>query len=125
MMWKLRSENGFIDFMRRGGAKYALLLLVLGLALLLLCGGVGESESVATEPDEEARISEMCSLTEGVGECRVMLTYDGQGRVCSVAVLCEGADSVEVRRRITDMLSSLYGIGSNRISVLKITDKKE
>ena len=118
----MRSENGFVDFVRRGGLKYALPMLFIGVLLLIVCAGfdVEKEETV----DEEVRIAEMCSMTEGVGECRVMLTYDSEGRVTAVAVLCEGADRAEVRRRITDMLTSLYGIGTNRISVLKISDKK-
>ena len=97
-------------------------MLLIGVLLLIVCAGfdVEKEETV----DEEVRIAEMCSMTEGVGECRVMLTYDSEGRVTAVAVLCEGADRAEVRRRITDMLTSLYGIGTNRISVLKISDKK-
>ena len=97
-------------------------MLFIGVLLLIVCAGFdGEKEETV---DEEVRIAEMCSMTEGVGECRVMLTYDSEGRVTAVAVLCEGADRAEVRRRITDMLTSLYGIGTNRISVLKISDKK-
>ena len=105
--------------------KYALPILIIGVLLLIVCSGLGNGGAEATDaPDEEARIAELCAMTEGVGECRVMLTYDDVGRVSAAAVLCEGADRAEVRRRITDMLTSLYGIGSNRISVLKISDKK-
>ena len=119
----MRSENGFVDFVRGGGLKYALPILMIGILLLIVCTSL-DGEKVTETDDDEARISEMCSMTEGVGECRVMLTYDSEGRVTAVAVLCEGADRAEVRRRITDMLTSLYGIGTNRISVLKISDKK-
>ena len=119
----MRSEKGFFDFVRRGGLKYALPMLFIGVLLLVVCTGF-DGEKAEETVDEEARIAEMCSMTEGVGECRVMLTLDPDGRVTAVAVLCEGADRAEVRRRITDMLTSLYGIGTNRISVLKISDKK-
>ena len=63
----------------------------------------------------------MCSMTEGVGECRVMITYSADGKsVYGVAVLCEGAESPEVRANVTELLASLFGIGANRISILKI-----
>lgn len=69
----------------------------------------------------EARLADMCSEIDGVGECRVMITYSEDGEsVYAVAVLCDGGDSVAVRERITELMVSLFGIGSNRISVLKI-----
>ncbi|MBO7197060.1 MAG: hypothetical protein J6V80_07065, partial [Clostridia bacterium] len=67
--------------------------------------------------------AQMCSLIEGVGECRVMITYDPDSReerVYAVLVLCEGADSASVRERITSSLSSVYGIGSHRIEIQKL-----
>ena len=112
-----------MDFVRGGGLKYALPILLVGVLLLIACASF-DGEDMAEAMDEETRIAEMCAMTDGVGECRVMLTFDTDGRVTAVAVLCEGADRAEVRRSITDMLTSLYGIGSNRISVLKISDKK-
>ena len=118
----MRSDKQFFEFLRRGGGRYALIAL-LGVVLLLLCGVGIEPTADATVQTEEERICEMCSLLDGVGECRVMLSRDGE-RVVAVTVLCDGADSVATRARITDMLSSFYGIGANRISVLKITDKK-
>lgn len=106
--------------MRRGAGKY-LLVALLGVALLLLC----RAELTAQKPEqsEDEMISEMCALVDGVGNCRVMISREEE-RVVAVTVLCEGADSVAVRARITDMLSSFFGIGANRISVLKIADKK-
>lgn len=66
-------------------------------------------------------IEELCSATYGVGECRVLLSYAEDGeRVVAVAVVCEGADSIEVRQRLTELLSSFYGIGYNRISIERL-----
>ena len=102
-------------------------LLIICAVLLLLVGGKDES---GAEVDElEARLEEMCSSLSGVGSCRVMVTYEiTPGRygsqdvksVQSVAVVCKGADKVGVRRELTDMLSSLFGIGANRIHISKM-----
>lgn len=95
-------------------------LLVLGVLLLLLPSSFssGESETHAEQTGEE-RLAEMCAAVDGVGECKVMVTYEGD-RVYAVAVLCEGAESVAVRERIVELVGSLYGIGSNRIAVIEL-----
>ena len=51
-----------------------------------------------------------------------MINYNEDGDVFGVIILCEGAESVTVRERLSDLLSSLYGIGANRISILKIRE---
>ena len=42
--------------------------------------------------------------------------------VVAALVLCEGADSLAVRQRVVSMISSLYGIGTHRIEVVKISN---
>jgi hypothetical protein len=60
-------------------------------AILILLGSFGSIEKKAVASDEE-RVSEMCSLAEGVGRCEVMLSYGDGGEVVAALVLCEGAD---------------------------------
>ena len=119
-MWKLKSDSGFFEFLKgKGVSKKVVLLLVLGV-LLLLIGTRGISAEQESEEAGESELSSMCSSLVGVGECRVMVTYSDEGEVYAVAVLCEGAESDAVRGRIYELVSSLYGIGTNRIAVLKI-----
>ena len=40
--------------------------------------------------------------------------------VLGVTVICRGADSEEVRYALVEMLTALFGIGSNRIAILKL-----
>ncbi len=109
--------------------RYAVLFisgLALVLFLLLFPKSCEGEEKTEAKSEEEARIEALCSAVEGVGECRVMVTYeksngrDEERSVYSVAVICEGADSVAVRARLTELITSLYGIGSNRVSVIKL-----
>ena len=105
--------------------------LLLGLGLLLVFFGLSDKDeagSVSAESEEE-RVAALCSYLDGVGECRVIINYEvkseGYGRedtVCisGIAVVCEGGDSTDVKRKVTGLLSSLYGIGSNRITVEKM-----
>ena len=96
-------------------------LLTLGLALIVLSSFGGEE--VAESKGEEERLTEICSVIEGVGDCRVMMTYRGEGderTVYAVLVVCEGGESIAVRERITDVLCSLYGIGAHRVEVQRL-----
>lgn len=122
MRWKLKSEGSFLSFLKGGGVRRILPLLVVAVALLLLSSSLffdkeeGESVSVSAEGE----LSELCSAIDGVGRCRVMITYGEDEEVAAVAVLCEGADSVEVRARLNELISSLYGIRTSRISVVRM-----
>lgn len=101
------------------------LVVALGLVLVFL-GSRGENSVSETEVGVEERIAEACSAVEGVGECAVYVYYSAGGEradgseVESVIVICEGADSVDVRVKLTKMLSSFFGIGSNRVSIEKM-----
>lgn len=113
-----------MSFLASGGtAPRVLIILAVGVLLLVL----GDVSLGTQEPArEEEKIAELCSMTEGVGECRVMVTYSPEGdEVYAVAVLCNGGESAEIRGRITAMICSLYGIGSNRVSVMKLANSKK
>ena len=96
-----------------------LFVLILGVVLLAV-GVLGQGESERVDAAQDGELSSMCSSLVGVGECRVMVTYDDGGEVYAVAVLCEGAESDVVKGRIYELVGSLYGIGTNRIAVLKL-----
>ena len=107
-------------------------LSVLGLGVLLLFLGTGSEKSVVASVAEggaEQEIAAFCSAIEGVGECRVFVTYEekslGYGRgtektVLGIAVVCTGGDSDSVKERVSRVVSSVYGIGTNRIRVEKL-----
>ena len=104
---------------------YVLAALALGIILIFLSGNDKDNVAVSS-PGLEERIAEACSGVEGVGECAVYVYYSdpdarsGTSKVESVLVICEGADSVEVRLRLTKMLASFFGIGTNRVQVEKM-----
>ena len=120
------SCEGILSFLKRN--KTAILvavLLLLGCALIFSSPG----EQTVSEDDIEAKLEELCSSLSGVGACRVMVTYNVVGKtyasegrrvVESVTVVCKGADKVGVRAELTAMLSSLFGIGTNRIHISKM-----
>ena len=122
-MWKLKSGKSFKEYISSAGASKAIIILMVGV-LLAAAGSVGNLRTDKEESEGlEVRVAEMCSMTEGVGDCRVMLSYtDGGETVFAAVILCEGAESAEVKSRVTDMICSLFGIGSNRVSVLKLSE---
>ena len=114
----LRSGKSCSDYFKKNRGAVALVgalaLLLFMLALILPSGAEGESL------DEEERLCSVVSRVSGVGECEVMINYTDDGEVYGVIILCDGAENVYVRERILDLLTSLYGIRANRISILKI-----
>ena len=90
--------------------------------MLIMLGTLSNNEEKAVDMGLEARVAEICSMTEGVGDAEVMITYSVDGEVYAVAVLCDGAESLAVRERITRLVCSLFGIGAHRVSILKISE---
>ena len=112
----MKSDFSFLTFIKKQDKGFIILIIgVVALALLLIPSGNKKTDE-PVELDDAARLEELCSQIEGVGECRVMVTYKS-GEVYAVAVVCRGADSPKVRERIVDMITSMYGIGANRVTV--------
>ena len=121
MKLRSKSDSSILGFITSEGTLPKVALLLLVGVLLIVIGSINFEEEKTVS--EEERIAEICSAGEGVGECRVMVTYSDDGEsVYAVAVLCEGADSVEVRKRVSGMICSLYGIGAHRVSVMKLSE---
>ncbi len=96
--------------------KVALIFLA-GILLIAFSGSHGAVDTPSVSQGEE--LSQLCSSVFGVGDCEVIISYGEAGEVAAVAIICEGADSPTVRKTLVDMIGSLYGIGSNRISIVK------
>ena len=111
-------DKSFLKYLR-DKRSVALVAISLALGLLLIAiGSMGESEPVA-EADIEERLSAVCSGVEGVGNCSVLVYRSSDGtEVVSVIAVCDGADSVEVRHRLTTLIASFFGIGTNRVTVV-------
>ena len=122
MRWILKSDKSFLDFLHSEKMKGKWILIALVAGLFIFTGSLGIGESDRVEENLDDRVAEICSMTEGVGECRVMVTYTDSGDVFGVAILCQGAESPVVRERLTSLICSVFGIGSNRVEILKISE---
>ncbi len=86
----------------------------------------------------ESEIQTMIDSVDGIGRSDVMLTIDcsyeyiylDDGKtlqkiiepsIRGVAVVCEGADSAVVCAEITDLLTTLLSIPSNKVCITKLT----
>ena len=119
----MKLDRGFADFLKMQG-KWKLVLLITLAALLIFIGSFGGRDTNDdSTPELEERLAELCSMTEGAGECRVMITYTDDNRVYAVAVLCDGTDSVHVKENLTSLICSLFGIGANRVEIIKISSR--
>lgn len=137
-------DNRFLTFLKkeRGLWKIALLFAV-GLFFLLFGQGRGSTATGGTEDGSlesyrratESEVASLCSEIRNVGKCKVYITFESgettryQGtkaigcdppRVYAVAVVCEGGGRADVREALVPMLSSLFGIGANRVSILPL-----
>ena len=118
--------------------------LIIGILLLLPSSSLFKEEAAAPESTElseykaalEKELAEVCSSVKGVGRCRVIVTfsrgeeliYKGSTLIESrppvvmgVTVVCKGADSDTVRSELVGMMTSLFDIGANRVSILKFS----
>ena len=115
-------DKGFLRYIReKKDVTRIAVVLALGLILIFIGGRAGKNETPVGDGIEK-RIADACAGVDGVGECEVFVyssSDSSEGAIESVIVICEGGDSVEVRYRLTEMLSSFLGIGSNRIKVEK------
>ena len=100
------------------------IVLILAVAVVLIFLGSDRNAAEVSEDDSyEERVAEICKSIDGVGKCRVLIYYGEQSsryserKVEGIVVVCEGAGSVDVRRRLTEALSSFFGIGSNRVII--------
>lgn len=139
----LKSDSPFLSFIKNHKGLWKILLLLLaGILFLWFARGTeGGTPTADTAPAGDAcrtmteEATALCSSVEGVGRCAVLLTFsrgevtEYQGsrvvsvtppQVSAVTVVCEGGDLPEVRATLISMLSSLYGIGTNRVSVVRM-----
>ena len=104
--------------------RYVLAVLALGLVLMLLPSGSGKSDStgsadalestgVSLETEGE-KLSALLTRMQGVGRAEVLLSQSG------AVVVCDGADAPTVRLYVTNAVMSYTGLGSDRISVIKM-----
>ncbi len=143
---KRRKDGGMRSWYRFRSYVPVAVCLVLGIFLLLLsgtgsCAASSDGKTATTNEQDiyaqtlEERIEALCAAVEGVGKCRVMITfasgertvYDGSkvsavcpAQVQGITVVCAGGNDPAVCQRLSQMLSALFGIGTHRVVILPL-----
>lgn len=109
-----------------GKYKYAIAVVLLGVLLMLLPSGGRERQRDAAGLDTESRAAVQAEMEavlaafDGVGRLRLMLTVDPTTeRYVGAVVVCEGAGSASVRLQLTQAVSALTGLTSDKIAIVK------
>ena len=106
-------------------AKNKLLLLVLALGIVLLLTPSREKPAQKQEglplkstgvllSEEADRLALVLSDMQGVGRAQALLSESG------AVVLCDGADSAQVRLSVIRAVSAFTGLGSDEIVIAKL-----
>ena len=136
--------NGFISLLRENKrVRAALILLIVGVLLIIFAASQKKSSPEVKETDSleeyrrelEDRVENLCASVEGVGKCKVYVTFSRGEQSCykgsvlieskppevmGVSVVCSGGDNLEVKRALTEMLCALFDIGTNRVAIMKL-----
>ncbi len=116
----MKSGRDFLEFLKKMRSGWILVTLALLGVLFLLVSGYLESEVSEKPPDDE--LTALCLQIDGVGKCEMLINRGEDGKVTAVAVVCEGAERLSVREKLYKLISSFYGVGYNRISILKFSN---
>ena len=117
----LQSEMETILSALDGVGKLSLMLTVEGGGAYELAQD--ETASLKTrgeEIDEQTRKTETVVLGSGTS-AEVIVTYSRYPRFVGALVVCEGGGQADVQLRVTQAVSALTGLSSDRISVVKGT----
>ena len=104
--------------------KKSVLIFLLAAGLLLLLwpkssgsGSAEKNEDVFT--NEEKRLCAVLSKIDGVGNVYALLSEEPnrRGEYTGAVVVCSGAGSPDTRLRVIQAVSTVTGLGSNRIIV--------
>ena len=90
--------------------KYPLLVLALGIVLMLLPA----YKAPKTQDEESLTLCQALTRTQGVGESCVLISENG------VVVVCDGAESAQVRGEIYAAVRSYTGFSSDKVTILKM-----
>lgn len=93
--------------------KYPLIVLALGILLMLL---PTKNATISATEQTDNPLKSVLAYTQGVGRAEVIVSQNG------VVVVCDGATDARVRLDIIHAVSSYTGFGSDKITILKMTE---
>lgn len=124
------------------GSKLIVILGLLGMGFILLSqfwpdgdDAAAANAEVSYADDLEARLTELVSAVDGVGDCRVMITLESGTeyvytsptvlvteilpKIRGVVVVCDGGNDAAVCERVTEVVTTALNIPQRRVCVTK------
>jgi stage III sporulation protein AG len=121
------------DFLKSMGQEKILLLLLAGIAMIAFSypmenlinqtssnnASTIEESQLQTNNDEQ-RLAQILSKTEGIGKVEVMVTTNQESsEIEGVLILASGADNTKIKTQIYETVQALFGVPLHKIKVLK------
>ena len=103
-----------------GVGKLSLMLTVEGGGYELAQDETASLKARGEEVDEQTRKTETVVLGSGTS-AEVVVTHSRYPRFVGALIVCEGGDRADVQLKVTQAVSALTGLSSERISVVKGT----
>ena len=111
-------------FVKRNKSLFAIILII-GILLMTL-PNFGESSKSEKNTDDEKKLSHILSKIEGCGEISVMITYhepekygESNGKAMGAVVVSDGADSSEIRIKISEAVQAALDLPPHKVKVYK------
>ncbi len=113
-------ESLFRDLLQKKNKWFV--LLILGVLLVIIAMPTTGTKSESEEKyalEEEMRLKNILEKMEGVGNTKIMITYQDSRTVEGVVVIADGAGNAAIAKNITDVVQALFDVDSHRIKVIK------
>ncbi len=97
-----------------------LILLLVGILLVVIAIPTSENQCETEYGTEiEIRLENILEKMEGVGEVKVMVTYQDNDEVEGIAVIADGGGDSVIVKNITEVVQALFDVESHKIKVIK------
>lgn len=101
------------------------LLIILFAGILLLVIAIPTDKTTKESEygtNVEKRLEVLLSEMEGVGEAKVMITFQEEELVEGIAVIAQGGGDSVVIQKITEVIQALFDIEPHKIKVIKASE---
>ena len=120
-----------INFIELAKRKWFVPLIIFVL-LITVCTSLADTKKTdASSKTTEEELEAICIAVAGGEKATVMVTYESvveqnywyneknsEKKISGVAIVCEGGDNPNIRLKLHEIISSLFGLPSTRITVV-------
>ncbi len=115
-------------FKKIAGSSFFVPIIIIILIAIAVSSMIDNENKTQSQITTEKQLEEMCNAITGVGDAKVMITYETveaviafenkkQNIIKGVAVVCEGGGNPDIQLKLYEMIKALFGLPSTRITV--------